>query len=97
MRKRSDDGEDDFYFLVENAKFAILLRKLQKSKFFGEPPHRSRGHIGTPFRVDPSGEYGGNLSDVLNSQSQHVAEDLLANGLWKGVDIFRDGISLHRR
>lgn len=80
MRKRSDDGKDDYYFLVENAKFAILFRKLQKSKFFGEPPHRSRGHIGTS-RVDPIREYSGNLRDVLNSQSQHVAEDSLANEL----------------
>lgn len=81
MRKHSDDGEDDFYFPVENAKFAILFRKLQKSKFFGEPPHRSRDHIGTPSRVDPNGEYSGHLSDVVSSQSQHVAEDLLANEL----------------
>lgn len=79
MRRRSDDGEDD-YFLVENANFAILFRKLQKSKFFGEPPHTSRGHIGTP-PVDPTGEDGGDLSDGPNSQSQHVMEDLLANEL----------------
>lgn len=49
MRKGSDDGEDDYYFLVENAKFASLCRKLQKSKFFGESPRKSRGHIGTPL------------------------------------------------
>lgn len=31
------------------AKFAILLRKLHKSMFFGEPPHTSHGQIGTPL------------------------------------------------
>lgn len=38
-------------------------------------------HRDSSSGVDPTGEYGGNLSDVLNSQSQPVAEDSLANEL----------------
>lgn len=42
------------------------------------------GHVvtsGLLFWSWSTGEYGGNLSDVLNSQSQPVAEDSLANEL----------------
>lgn len=99
MNEKNKHSDHYYNFRVENAKFAILFRKLQKSMFFEKPPHNvTWSDWDSSSRVVPTGEYGGHLSDVLDSQSQHVNGDLLANELCaRGVGVFRDGVSLHRR
>lgn len=64
----------------------------------GGTSHVTWSALHASSQAHPTGEYGGNLSDIPHNQSQHATDNLLANELCgRGEDVFGDGVSLHRR